>query len=240
MNRIAFCIVCSALWSSPGWAQQTRPEIEIDLVADTALLSAALGFGLLLETIISTGELRPQAPVDASELAAIDRWRATSDSVFDRELSNVGLGIMSAWVIADIALIETLGRGDEWTDYFMVYAQSAAFTLALTDLAKIAVRRPRPIAYRQARNGDDVAEDTNTALSFFSGHAAMTGALAGTASYLAWLRGDQEEAWIVTLGSLFLTGFVSTMRVVEGKHFPTNAHADDRAGNDVGRKVFAL
>ncbi|MEM7678476.1 MAG: phosphatase PAP2 family protein [Myxococcota bacterium] len=211
--------------------------MEIDIIADTALLSASLGFGLLLEVVISTGELRPQAPVNADELAAIDQWRATSDFVFDHDLSNLGLGLMAAWVITDIALIESLDRGDEWSDYLMIYAQSAAFTFALTDLAKIAVRRPRPIAYRQVRDGNEIASDTNTALSFFSGHAAMTGTLAGTASYLAWVRGDRQEAWLVTLGSLFLTSFVSAMRVVEGKHFPTDVIAGSIVGMGVGALV---
>lgn len=208
-------------------------HMAIDPVTDGALLTTSLAFALLLEGIVGTGELRPQEPVDESVLLGIDRWRAESDYVQDDNISNIGLLAMGAYVLADIVLVEALDRGDRWYEYLVVYGESAAITLAVTDLAKIAVRRPRPVAYRLARTGETQAS-TNTALSFFSGHASMAGALAGSATYLAWTRNSPTEAWIVTAGGGLLTALVSTMRVVEGKHFPSDVLAGALVGYAIG------
>jgi undecaprenyl-diphosphatase len=216
-------------------------ELQIDPVADGAILGASAAFGLLLELIVRTGELRPQEPVDPENLLAIDRPRALSDNYQDNAFSDIGLALMGAYALTDVVLVGALERGDDWHDYLVVYGQGAAVTLALTNLAKLAVRRPRPIAYREVREGIR-PEETNTALSFFSGHASLAGCLAATAAHLVWLREDSSllEKWLVTVLGGALTVAIGAFRVLEGDHFPTDVIAGALVGIGVGVVVPQL
>jgi undecaprenyl-diphosphatase len=209
-------------------------EITIDPTADGAILGASAAFGLLLELLVRTGELRPQEPVDPQQLLPIDRPRALSDDYQDNGLSDITLGLMGVYALTDVVLAGVLDR-DEWYDYLMMYGQGAAITLALTNLAKLAVRRPRPIAYRQVREGIHPSE-TNTALSFFSGHASLAGCLAATSAHLVWLRDDStllEKILVTSVGALLVVG-VGAFRVLEGDHFPTDVIAGALVGLGVG------
>ena len=211
-----------------------RSEITIDPTADGAILGASLAFGLLLELLVRTGELRPQEPTDPEKLLAIDRPRALSDNFQDNDLSDIGLALMGVYAITDVVLAGVLDR-DEWYDYLVMYGQGAAITPALTNLAKLAVRRPRPIAYQQVRQGIHPS-DTNTALSFFSGHASLAGCLAATAAHLVWLRDDSTllEKIMVTASGVLLVVGVGAFRVLEGDHFPPDVIAGALVGVGVG------
>jgi undecaprenyl-diphosphatase len=211
-----------------------RQEITIDPTADGAILGASLAFGVLLELLVRTGELRPQEPTDPENLLSIDRPRALSDKYQDNDFSDIGLALMGAYAITDVVLAGALDR-DEWYDYMVMYGQGAAITLALTNLAKLAVRRPRPIAYQQVRQGIHPS-DTNTALSFFSGHASLAGCLAATAAHLVWLRDDStllEKILVTAAGAALVVG-VGAFRVLEGDHFPTDVIAGALVGVGVG------
>ncbi|MGH7281752.1 MAG: phosphatase PAP2 family protein [Polyangiaceae bacterium] len=112
-----------------------------------------------------------------------------------------------------------------------MYAEATAFSVGATDIAKVAVRRPRPIAYIDrnqyiaAHNGSADGYDntsTDSALSFFSGHAATVGAISGAATYIA------------------LTTFVSVERVRAAMHFPTDVIAGSLVGAGCGVLVVHL
>jgi membrane-associated phospholipid phosphatase len=114
-----------------------------------------------------------------------------------------------------------------------------SLTETLTDITKIAVRRPRPIDYVNCPAGTTSAactENTDLQLSFFSGHASTVGAIGATASYLAFQRGGSRSprAWITLATSISLTTFVSVERVRAGEHFPTDVIAGALAGGMVG------
>ncbi|HEY8090372.1 MAG TPA: phosphatase PAP2 family protein, partial [Polyangiaceae bacterium] len=128
----------------------------------------------------------------------------------------------------------------------MMYAESLSLTLAFTDVTKIAVRRPRPIAYTEQAAADQSCTNpiksqcpavsaTDTELSFFSGHASMTAAATATATYLAFVRAPHSpRPWITLAAGTLLTGFVSFERVRSGAHFPTDVIAGSLAGAAIG------
>ncbi len=124
-----------------------RP-FQIDPVSDAALIAAGAGYGGILELILSTGEVRPQRPVDPNALLGIDSVAVTQTfdpSVANR--SNFGLYTALAFAVLDPILSGFRdGRSAALVDATL-YAESLSLTFALTDLAKIAVRRPRPSAY---------------------------------------------------------------------------------------------
>jgi hypothetical protein len=167
-------------------APKGRTTFDIDPIADSAMIGVSLGFYATLEAINSTGEIRPQqiAPnFDTHNLIGIDRSAVTQTPDPDaRSRSTIGMGIAAAYAIIDPILSGVREQSVQTglADFFM-YAESASFTLATTSLVKMAVRRPRPIAYIEANAHKDDPEysnsSTDSALSFFSGHAALTASL---------------------------------------------------------------
>jgi undecaprenyl-diphosphatase len=105
-----------------------------------------------------------------------------------------------------------------------------ALTSALTDMIKIAVRRPRPYDYAQPST-----TNTDAVLSFPSGHASGVASVAATASYLAFVRAPRTPRPWVTLGAgIVLSAAVDYGRVRAGAHFPTDVIAGTLLGASVG------
>jgi undecaprenyl-diphosphatase len=156
-------------------------------------------------------------------------------------ISNIGLGVAVAYAAID-PVRSGLQNGVESgiVDGF-IYAETISITWAMTNLAKIAFRRPRPSAYQQVRresSGDtDAAEvsDTNAAMSFFSGHASTTASVAAAATYLAFSRStDRLRPWLTLGVGAALTTLVSFGRVKSGEHFPTDVIAGSMVGAGIG------
>jgi undecaprenyl-diphosphatase len=228
--------------SRPSSPLEAGQHFTLDPVADGTLIVAGFGFNALLGAVLGTGEIRPPLPtVPASSLLPIDRIAVTQ--TIDPNASTY----------SDIALYGALGFAvldpilsgfrDGWdaliVDGFM-YAESISFAYVLTDLAKIAVRRPRPIDYVRCASATTNytppgCNSTDLGLSFFSGHAATVSAIGATATYLAFVRSPgSARAWLTLGVSTALTAFVSVERVRAGAHFPTDVMAGSLAGAATG------
>ncbi|MET0795295.1 MAG: phosphatase PAP2 family protein, partial [Polyangiaceae bacterium] len=221
-----------------------RTTFDIDPIADSAMIAVSLGFAGTLELINSTGEIRPQqiAPnFQRSRLFFLDRpVLAQTPDPRAGGYSTIGLGAAVAFAFVDPILSGVREKSVQTglADAFM-YAESISFTMAMTNIVKMAVRRPRPSAYIEAEAHPN-AENTSTdsALSFFSGHAAITATVTATASYLAFARAPHGARPWITLGvGTALTTFVSIERVRAGKHFPTDVIAGSIAGAGIGLVV---
>jgi membrane-associated phospholipid phosphatase len=223
---------------------QGRITFQSDPIADGAIIVVSLGSAGLLELINSTGEIRPQqiAPnFKPSQLIWIDR-AAVNNTMHPSAgtLSNVGLGIAGVYAALDPVLSGMRERSVQTglVDAIM-YSETVALTLALTNVVKMAVRRPRPLAYVAAeenKNDPDYSNtSTDSSLSFFSGHASMTGAIGATATYLAFARSPGTwRPWVTLTLATTLSTLVSVYRVRAGKHFPTDVLAGTFAGAGIG------
>ena len=222
-----------------------RARFHVDPIADTGLIGLSFGFGVVLELINSTGEIRPQqiSPnFDRSQLIGIDRASITaSPSKSAGTLSNLGLGAAIAFGFID-PVLSGVRESSVQTGLVdgMLYAESMSMTFAFTDMVKLAVRRPRPGAYIDAEANAQPGvpfdnPNTDSALSFFSGHASMTATVGATATYLAFTRSPKTARPWITLGiATAVTTFVSIERVRAGKHFPTDVIAGAVAGAGIG------
>jgi hypothetical protein len=216
-----------------------------DPVSDGAVLSISIGFAGLLEVVIGTQELTPQQPEETSRLIGIDEHVVReTPSTSAGTLSTIGVATAGVYALGDTAYTAFSDGASAGLVDFVIYAESASITWALTNLAKLAVRRPRPGAYRERDEREEQglppvdATDTNSALSFFSGHAAITAALSTTATYLAFSRSESPLRGYLTLaGGTVVTTTVSWMRVRAGAHFPTDVIAGAMAGIGVGALV---
>jgi len=228
-------------------SQVGKTRFVADPVGDGAILGVAIAFAGMLEVIAATGEIRPQQPAPTSKLFAIDRFAI--DQMIDPGAgarSTLGLYAgLSFAVIDPIASGFRDGASAGLVDG-VLYAESLAITWGVTDLTKIAIRRPRPEAYIEQQrlygqygrqNAPDITT-TNAALSFFSGHASTVAAVGATATYLAFGRSrDSVRPWVTLAAFTLLTGFVSYERVRAGAHFPTDVIAGSLAGAGIGTLV---
>lgn len=221
-----------------------RTTFEIDPIVDGAIIAVSFGFAGLADLINSTGEIRPQqiAPTfQRGDLLSIDRI-ALSQSIDSNAATYSNVGVVTAIAFAALDPILSGLREDSVqagiADGF-IYAESIGVTYALTNMAKMAVRRPRPKAYLDAEEhrGDPnySNSDTDSSLSFFSGHSAIVATVGATATYLAFARSPKgPRPWITLALAAGLSTFVSIERVRAGAHFPTDVIAATIAGAGVG------
>lgn len=211
----------------------------IDPVSDIVLTAGGAGLSVLLSMILGTGEIRPSplSPGDQNNLLSIDKL-AVTQTIDPRAgtYSNIGLYTAIGFAVLDPVLSGLRDGWDAGLVDAVLYAESISLTEALTDVTKIAVRRPRPIDYIQCeRSTSGACSSTDVELSFFSGHAATIASIAGTATYLAFIRSPgSARPWITLAAGTLLTGFVSYERVRAGEHFPTDVMAGSLAGGAIG------
>jgi undecaprenyl-diphosphatase len=214
----------------------------IDPVVDGLLVIGGAGFDELLSLILSTGEIKPQRPGDPSVLLPIDRWAVTQKIDPNAATkSNIGLWAAYGYAVLDPILSGVRDGRRAFLVDAVLYAESLAVTGAFTEATKIGVRRPRPIDYANCGTAAqaqsvDCMNNTDLQLSFFSGHASATGAITGTATYLAFARSGwrSPRPWITLGVGTALTAFVSYERVRAGEHFPTDVIMGSFVGAGIG------
>jgi len=223
---------------SVAWADDTTPadHFAIQPVADGAVIITGAGFATLLGLILDTGEIQPLAvqPGAESRLLGIDRI-AVTQTIDPHAGTYSDIGLYAGIGLAVVDTVTSAFR-DRWEAAFtdgVMYAESISLTLAIDDLVKIAVRRPRPSDYSAENAGNTT--NTDLSLSFFSGHEAVLSSISATATYLAFIHSpDSPRPWLTLAGGTLLTGFVGYERVRAGAHFPTDVIMGAVAGAAVG------
>jgi len=229
-----------AAGDDPNGAPHVDPtqHFTIDPVVDGVLIVGGFGFAELLSRILSTGEIQPVPPGSPDNLLSIDRAAVTQTIDPNANLySNIGLYSAYGYAAAE-SIISGVKYGKRaFLVDAVIYGEAIALTQAFTEATKIGVRRPRPIDYINCEGpATGSCSSTDLQLSFFSGHASTTGAIAATATYLAFVRDGAHDPrpWITLTAGTLLTAFVSYERVRSGEHFPTDVIMGSMAGAAVG------
>ena len=218
-------------------------HFSLDPVSDGVLTASGFGFAFLLGAILGTGEIKPPLPstsFSTSSLLSIDRIAVTQTiDPHAAMYSNIGLYTAIGFAVLDPILSGFRDGTDALVVDGFMYAESGSLALTVTDITKIAVRRPRPIDYitcgTAAQQAGPGCTSTNLGLSFFSGHAAGVAAIGATATYLAFVRSPRAPRPWITLGvATAVTAFVGYERVRAGEHFPTDVIAGAMAGAAIG------
>ncbi len=227
----------------PGDPMRVRLVVDVPIIA----LGAAVALGM--ERL---GGEHPWAGCGACSTAVInglDRTVIGNHSEAAATVSDVGLAAAIALPFAldlgDVLIQRARDRSASrsrhlrsWGKDVVVLLETFAVTYAATNVVKFAVKRPRPYSY----DPDDVEATENDArLSFFSGHASMSFAMATSYAYLFQTRhpGSRWVApvWVLGMGVATTT---AVMRVEAGKHFWTDIMVGAVAGAAVGLLVPAL
>lgn len=207
-----------------------------DWNTDLPLTAAAGGTFVLLYTQVEpslspTGQVARTSGIDATGLTRTHEGVADASDV----LLYGGLGLSAASVVVDGAI-----RRDGVGARVGVFAEAFAINGAITESLKLAVRRPRPYT---AFAGADPAllAEVDSEMSFPSGHTSFTATAAFTAARMFDIGGATPGRAALGYGAATaLTATVGTMRVVAGRHHPSDVIAGALIGGAVGWIVPTL
>lgn len=226
---------------------RVRLAVDLPILA----LSAAVAFGS--EAVGNSREQRWAGcgACSTASLNALDRTVLGKDSRAARTFSDVSLaalvGLPFALDLGDVLLQRARDRPTWRSRHTRIWAADAVVLLetyfvnyALTNVVKLAVRRPRPYSYDDDTTvADPTANDAR--LSFYSGHASAAFAMAAAYGYLFQTRHPRSRwiapVWVIGMG---LATATAVARVEAGKHFWTDVIVGAVAGASIGVAVPAL
>jgi membrane-associated phospholipid phosphatase len=194
--------------------------------ADAASVTAAATIALLGAR--TTPPPSTCAPCDRADLPGIDRWAADLRSGPARTASNVALvGVTGGALFAAVSGVgPARARGG-----VAVLANAMAWTSAATEWLKVGFHRARPALYQDG--AVQAAADAGNRKALPSGHTSIAFAAAVAYTTLA----HRQQLPHATRNSLLLLGGatgVGALRVLGGKHFPTDVLAGAALGSAIG------
>jgi membrane-associated phospholipid phosphatase len=229
LSLLGLLQVSSVARAEPRYAWDSR----VDTAVTVAAGSTWAALYLAVEPELGPSPAHGEAP-QGLDRVALDRWSPGTAKASDALLySLLPLSVgASAWA----------GSGhDQAAVPALLVVESFALTGALVDLTKLAVRRPRPYTWTVNPTADNVEKRTTTdsSLSFPSGHTAFTGAVGfSTAAVLVHSR--EVEPWAAYGGAGLLTAGMGGLRVLAGRHYPTDVLVGGAIGAAVGISTVSL
>jgi membrane-associated phospholipid phosphatase len=234
---------------SPLLAHAQTPEVpvngspyETDLRIDLPLMIGPLviaGGAFLIGDELYTPKCLPDC--NAEDVNAFDRpfagtWDRTASTASD-VLFISNLTLPHVFGLADAAM-----TGD-WAGYgtdTIVLVEVMSVTLAINTFMSILTQRTRPFVYNTELS-DDLRSSGQAALSFYSGHAAASFAMATAYSYTFMTRHPDSPLVIpLWIGSYLMAGTTAGLRVKAGRHFPSDVLVGAAVGAALGMLIPAL
>lgn len=231
----ATCAHSNRASAAPGATTSPyRVDLGVDLTVTSATVLISAAFPLFgAETV--TLECHP---CDAADLNVLDR------RVVDREFDDVdtltdvllAAALCAPFLVAaaEAGMSESEGRWQGFWDDSLVVGEAVASTVALNQIVKHLVRRPRPYAYRlDPASSSEVPADTT--VSFYSGHTAtaFTAAVALAQTY-SYRHEDGLGSALVWASALTLASATGVGRVLAGRHFWTDVLVGAGMGAGMG------
>lgn len=202
----------------------------------------------------------PQAPLpsDPPDLGRVDRIASGRFSPPAATASDVlvALALASAplvslvdghWAAQASASSRRRAFAKTWGTAVLVEAEAIAITALVTSALKHAVDRPRPYttlteADVAPNERDDLEEDLRSpgrALSFPSGHSSLAFAAVTSLATTLTLDAPKTRRAKIVVGlawslGLFTAGTIAVLRVVAGKHYPSDIVAGSAIGAAIG------
>jgi membrane-associated phospholipid phosphatase len=168
------------------------------------------------------------APCDPATLPGIDRWGVRPVSTpLDIASTVVLLGVGASAAVAGLHGLPA----EQWKGNFAVLANTATWTATTAEWLKVLIARKRPVLYTS--DAVAAASDRDNQKSMPGGHTAL--AFAAATSYFV-MAGRQHLPHRTRNSALLYAGAVSVaiLRVVAGKHFPTDQMAGAALGSFMG------
>lgn len=227
-------------------------------------LAATLALG---GATVALGKLGPRDPSGEAVLTGIDATDTPRWSERANAWSNV-LAAANTHYGLNVPVLGTLGLGiasgirdgsaGAGTVRSLMVVEALGADLALTELGKVAVSRPRPYTsqafqdtYPDIYAGEEIQHDLSEEghydayKSFPSGHTSCAGSVSFSIASIVWddAKARGAKPWVggVAYGTAAVyTATTGALRVVAGKHNPTDVIVGGLLGAGVGTGVVFL
>jgi membrane-associated phospholipid phosphatase len=204
---------------------------------DLATLGVA-GATWFLPQLFLKDLVTPKCPCDRGDVPFFDRGALGHSSGGARDASQVAVSLMLL-VPPLLDGIDVRRGGGSWANVgedVVVMGEALVVDGALNEVAKVAVRRPRPFTY------DGIAiTERDSYLSFYSSHASTAFAVGMAYATTFSLRHPDSGYRYLVYGAVIAGGGTTgVLRVLAGKHFPSDVALGALVGSAVGMVVPRL
>jgi len=203
---------------------------------DLPLISGAiggLGLSFFLGKNIKPLTLKEVALLDQQNVPSFDRWACQKFSPKADDLSDTFLNICAFSPLLMFAS-PRLDWDQKWT-YGLMYIETGILTYSITEITKLFSKRIRPYAYNSEVPMRDKLKSSGARKSFFSGHTSISFA---SVVFLAQTYGafHPDSRWkpLVWCTGLSTATLVGVLRILSGKHFPTDVLVGAIVGSFIG------
>jgi membrane-associated phospholipid phosphatase len=177
--------------------------------------------------------------LDRDHVPPFDRFALDRSSKTAGTISNVG--VVTMLVLPPLLdVLDVRLHGGAWTsagEDLLVMGEAVLVNGGLNEVVKLAVRRPRPLAYSEPA-GSPALADTDIYLSFYSSHSSTAFAMGTAYASTFALRHPHSGYRFVVYGAVIAgAGTVGLMRVLAGKHFPSDVFTGAAVGSVIGLSV---
>jgi membrane-associated phospholipid phosphatase len=225
----------AVLAASPARADEPR-ERPVDQSVDGAIVAGAVVASLAPMAL----RLRDHGLWDSQPLGGLD---AAAYDQLSRRAAQLSDLLLMASVAAPAVYLTGSTIEDADGDRLVLYAETLAVDLAVVQLVKYLVPRPRPYLYNHGAAARRLAEDAGDDAwrSFYSSHAAISFGAAVAGAYLLAASNAEPYARAAAWASGFaIAAATSTLRVRAGRHFPSDVMLGGLVGCAIGYAVPAL
>ncbi|WP_405324268.1 phosphatase PAP2 family protein [Fibrobacter sp.] len=188
---------------------------------------------------ISSSNLKPKSellPWDRPFAGRYSGW-ATTVSHYSGALAVAPLALAGySWYKGD-------ADGHDFGTFTLMFVEAVALQNALNQLVRSTQLWPRPYIYAERGEGRKKAESARGEAygSFYSGHASTAFTVAVfTGTWFSEIYPNSQYRGLVWASSLTLAGAVGALRVVAGKHYPTDVVVGALVGTGVSFGVLKL
>jgi membrane-associated phospholipid phosphatase len=222
--------------AAPAAAAETENQsvYRLDWRREIPIMALSGGAALYLRGRKEIG--RDPCPCDPAEINSFDRPHAGRESEGAAVASDAVLAL--TFVVPMVAdIIDVRGApdaGDALAEDAVVILEAVGVNLAVNELVRVMVSRPRPFLYGRPA-GDPAHQEAESYRSFYSAHAsiAFSSAIAYARTFALRHPDSPSRPWVYGAAVLG-AGAVASLRVVAGKHFPTDVILGAAAGSAFG------
>ena len=253
--RVFFAVLCASLFAfgapnEPSLAQapeNVKSKYHYDV---SVRLDVPLALGITLTSVlgvyryynmerISAEDLKPRSeflPWDRPFVGHYNGW-ATTVSHYTGVLAVAPLALAGySWFQGD-------ADAHDFGAFTLMFVEAFALQNALNQIVRSSQLWPRPFVYAEHGEGRIKAESAKGEAygSFYSGHASAAFTVAiFTGEWFSEIYPDSKYKPLVWASSFALASGVAALRVVAGKHYPTDVVVGALVGTGVSLGVLKL
>ena len=225
---------------SPSSAQE--PPFKLEWAQESSFLMTGVAGGLLGQHRLTSMKPVDPAELNSDELKPWDRFAAGWYNPKADKLSDIfGFGIGGSLIYVEAWA--TFSSGSAWiplAEDALLLTEAIAWSAALNLNARAFRIHPRPLVYGSDAPAS-VRQAPEAAGSFYSGHAsgAFLGAAFLSTVYPSRYPEFRYSGWLWA-GSLTVASSVAAMRVLAGRHFPSDIMVGAGVGTLIGWGIPTL